>query len=168
MPSESMSAVSSLRTFFSWRFVSACALRKRTISSCCSLERMSFSLPLLARWSSARRWRVSCSSCCSAASLLCHFLRASASSASTFANGRLDAPRERMPMSSSRPANCSITFEKSERLSFIGWAMAPNGVLSTFTQNWSARKSLSAKRSTELFPEASAFETSFVPSGPFG
>ena len=163
-----MPAVSSLRTFFSCFFVSACALRNLTISSCCSFERTKRSLPLFCFCRAWRRCCVICSSASRSACLRCHLRIACASSSFTTMNGRSDAPRLRTPISSSRPANCSITFEKSERLSLMSCGMLPNGVFIMRTQKSSARKSESANSMTEPFPSASALETSFVPSGPFG
>ena len=139
-----------------------------TISSCCSFERMKRSPPFFSFWSAERRCCVCWSSSWNAASRACHFFVASASSSFTTVNGRSDAPRERTPMSSSRPANCSIALEKSVRFSLMSCGIEPNGVLIMRTQKSSARKSLSAKRRTLPLPSASAFETSFVPSGPFG
>ena len=157
-----MSPVSSLRTFLSWRRVSACALRSLSISSCCSLERMRRSLPVFCFWRAMRRCWVSCSSCSNASCFACHFAIAFASSASTFANGRFDGPRERTPISSSRPAYCSMTFEKRTRLSLTGWAIGPKIVFITCTQKSSARKSESPKRTTLPFPSAVTLGTAFV------
>ena len=167
-----MSAVSSLRTFLSLRRVSACVLRSLAISSCCSFEKRKRSLPLFCFWRAERRCCVCSSSFSNFSCSACHFLRASASRASTFVNGRLEGPRERTPMSSSRPAYCSITLEKSSRLSFMGCAMAPKIVFITRTQNSSARKSESAKSTTLPLPSAVTLGTALVDpstkSGPLG
>ena len=130
------------------------------------------SLPLFCFCRAERRcWvcsRAASSSCC----FFCHLAMALASSSSTFTNGRFEGPRERTPISSSRPAYCSITLAKRTRLSLIGWAIGPKSVFITCTQNWSARKSESPKTTTVPLPSATTFGTALVEpsfqSGPFG
>ena len=167
-----MSAVSSLRTFFSWRWVSARVLRNWAISSCCSLERIMRSLPLFCFWRAERRCWVCSRAASSSVCFFCHLAIALASSSSTFTKGRFEGPRERTPISSSRPAYCSMTLAKRTRLSLIGWAIGPKSVFITCTQNWSARKSESPNRITVPLPSATTLGTSLVEpslkSGPLG